>query len=193
MECFCEFNVWGAFHEQFFHRNSSSMEISLYSHPLYKWLQWNFAHGTTAVLSWHVYNFVEVWYTTMELFQNQFSNKLELWWNNRSWNGDQVYVRPYPLHCCIQYCDIFDCIIMVRNCNRLRGPIIFCSNVTSNRTCPTIKGTSHHGLKTHWDKLTNYLPAQRSMMRQLSSYMCQCHSPSKMFKHLLCNEYSGSL
>ena len=31
-----------------------------------KWSLWNFAHGMTAVMSWHVQNFVAMWYPTVE-------------------------------------------------------------------------------------------------------------------------------
>ena len=55
-----------------------------------KWSLWHFAHGTIAVLSWHVQNCIAIWYTTMSLHLNQFSIEFELWWKNCSWNGPQV-------------------------------------------------------------------------------------------------------
>ena len=38
---------------------------------LIQWLQQNFAHGTTAVLSWHVQNFVAIWWPVTELQQGK--------------------------------------------------------------------------------------------------------------------------
>ena len=38
-----------------------------------KWSLLKFAHGTTAVLSWHVQNFLAIWYPTKELNWNQLS------------------------------------------------------------------------------------------------------------------------
>ena len=32
-----------------------------------QWSLWNYAHGTTAVLSWYVQNFVALWYHTIEM------------------------------------------------------------------------------------------------------------------------------
>ena len=32
-----------------------------------RWSLWSFAHNTTAVLSWHVLNFVAIWYPAMQL------------------------------------------------------------------------------------------------------------------------------
>ena len=48
------------------------------------------AHGTTVLVSWHVQNFVVIWYTTVEYHENQFWIDFELLWKNRSWNGPQV-------------------------------------------------------------------------------------------------------
>ena len=45
-----------------------------------KWSLRNLAHGTTAVLSWHVKNFVAIWHLTIELHWNQFFIEFELWW-----------------------------------------------------------------------------------------------------------------
>ena len=52
-----------------------------------KWSLWNFANGMTAVLSWHVQNFVAIRHPTMTLQSNWFSIKFELRWKNHSWNG----------------------------------------------------------------------------------------------------------
>ena len=38
----------------------------------------NFVHDTTAVLSWHVQNFVAVWWLTMELQQGKVCIQFEL-------------------------------------------------------------------------------------------------------------------
>ena len=59
---------WGLFHEQFLHRKIH-IRWKFHSAPIQvvvKWSLWNFAHGMTAVLSWHVHNFVEIWYPAME-------------------------------------------------------------------------------------------------------------------------------
>ena len=56
---------------------------------LVKWLLWNFARDITAVLSWHVQNFVVVLHNTMKLHQNQFSIEFEWWCKNHLWNGPQ--------------------------------------------------------------------------------------------------------
>ena len=57
----------GPFPERFSHRNPISMKIQSVHQVVMGWSLWNFAHGTTAVLSWHVQNYVEIWYSTMEL------------------------------------------------------------------------------------------------------------------------------
>ena len=53
------------FQERFFHGNSNSMEFfSALIDVLVKWSLWNFAHGMTAMLSWHVQDFF-LWYDTL--------------------------------------------------------------------------------------------------------------------------------
>ena len=64
--------IWSVYTSHFisrtiFHQNSNSMEHSICSHPD-KWSLWNFAHGTTAVLLWHVQKFVSVWHVTMQIY-----------------------------------------------------------------------------------------------------------------------------
>ena len=54
---------------------------------LTKWSLQNFAHGLTAVLSWHVSNFVAIWSPTTELQQKEISIEFEMWWKNRQRNG----------------------------------------------------------------------------------------------------------
>ena len=63
-----------------------------------------FWNGTTAVLSWHVQNFVTIWYPAMELHLNQFSIKFGLWWKNHLWNVPltimySVILTHHRLHC----------------------------------------------------------------------------------------------
>ena len=51
-------------------------------------IQWSLkktVHGTTAVLSWHVQQFV-IWWPAMELQQGEVSIEFELWAKNRQWN-----------------------------------------------------------------------------------------------------------
>ena len=43
-----------------------------------KWLLQNFVHATTAVLSWHVQTFVEMWWTVIELQQYEFFMEFSL-------------------------------------------------------------------------------------------------------------------
>ena len=43
-----------------------------------KWSIWSFAHGTTAALSWHVQDFVTIWYPTINLYWNTNSIEFEL-------------------------------------------------------------------------------------------------------------------
>ena len=45
--------------------------ILLSSEFQWKWSLWNFAHGTTTVLSWHVQSFVAILYPSMALHKNQ--------------------------------------------------------------------------------------------------------------------------
>ena len=83
----------GPFHERFFHRDWNSMEISFRSHlSVVKWSLRNVAHGTTAVLSWHVQNFWNVTIhhhgVTLEPIFIYFEIRLE----NCSWNGPQHIV-----------------------------------------------------------------------------------------------------
>ena len=57
--------------------------ILLSSTFLIWWSLQNIAHGTTAVLSWHVQHFVAIWITAAELRLNEISIEFELWWKNR--------------------------------------------------------------------------------------------------------------
>ena len=50
---------------------------------LIQWLLHNFVHGTTAVLSWHVQNFVAIWWPATELWQGEVSIEFELRAKNR--------------------------------------------------------------------------------------------------------------
>ena len=50
---------------------------------LIQWLLQNFVHGTTAVLSWHVQNFVAIWWPATELWQGEISIEFELRAKNR--------------------------------------------------------------------------------------------------------------
>ena len=45
---------------------------------LMQWSLQNFVHGTTAVLSWHVQEFVAIWWPAMELWQGEVSIEFEL-------------------------------------------------------------------------------------------------------------------
>ena len=45
-----------------------------------KWSLRYFAHGTTALLSWHVQNFVAIWYRTRDSNQNHSFVEFESWW-----------------------------------------------------------------------------------------------------------------
>ena len=63
-----------------------------------KWSLRNVAHGTTAVLSWHVRNFVAIPYLSVYLHENQFPSNL----NN---DGKMVrkmgpWIRLFPGMCC---------------------------------------------------------------------------------------------
>ena len=46
---------------------------------LMKWSLQNFAHGTTAMLSWHVQKFVAIWWPATELQQGEIFIVCELW------------------------------------------------------------------------------------------------------------------
>ena len=84
--------IQGIFHKRFFHCNSSSMEITFCCHTSRsEVIAMKFC---TAVLSWHVQNFVAMWYLTMELHSNQVSIKFELRWKNHSRNGPQFNTTP---------------------------------------------------------------------------------------------------
>ena len=50
---------------------------------LIKWSLQNFEHGTTAVLSWHVQNFVAIWWPATELQQDEVSIEFALRAKNR--------------------------------------------------------------------------------------------------------------
>ena len=50
----------------------------------------NFAHNTTAVLSWLVQQFVVITWPRMDLQQNEISLKSELRWKSRKWNRPQI-------------------------------------------------------------------------------------------------------
>ena len=54
---------------------------------LMQWSLQNFAHDTTAVLSWHVQKFVAIWWPATELWQGEISIEFELRAKNRYWNG----------------------------------------------------------------------------------------------------------
>ena len=59
----------------------------------HKWLLWNFAHSTTAVLSWHVQKFVAIWYITTEWNYTQTNFP-----SNLNYNGKivgEMGPRPY--------------------------------------------------------------------------------------------------
>ena len=58
-----------------------------------KWSLQNFAHGTTAVLSWHMQHFVAIGFPAIELQLNKIYIEFELWWKNRQWNGSQYRNR----------------------------------------------------------------------------------------------------
>ena len=60
---------------------------------LIKWSLQNFAHDTTAGLSWHVHNFVVICSTVIELELNEFSIEFELWWKkyDRSPHVSPIY------------------------------------------------------------------------------------------------------
>ena len=67
-------NVWWPIYLRFWGHFTNDFSIvirwkfhSALIRVVVKWLLWNFAQGTTAVLSWHVQNFVAIWYPTMEL------------------------------------------------------------------------------------------------------------------------------
>ena len=50
---------------------------------LIQWSLQNFAHGTTAVLSWHVQKFVAIWWPATALWQGEVSIEFELRAKNR--------------------------------------------------------------------------------------------------------------
>ena len=59
----------------------SNLEMSFCSHPsCNEVIAKDFAHSTTAVVSWHVQNFVAMKYHTMEWQHNQFAIEFELRW-----------------------------------------------------------------------------------------------------------------
>ena len=63
-------------------------------HILTKWSLQNFAHGTTAVLWWHVHNFVAIWWSgdmVIELLLGEVSIEFELWANNDSETGPWLW------------------------------------------------------------------------------------------------------
>ena len=47
----------------------------------------NFAHATTAQLSYHVQILIAITYIQIRWEQNEFSIEFELRWKNCSWNG----------------------------------------------------------------------------------------------------------
>ena len=66
--------IQGIFHKRFFHCNSSSMKITFCCHTSRsEVITMKFC---TAVLSWHVQNFVAMWYLTMELHPNKVPSNL---------------------------------------------------------------------------------------------------------------------
>ena len=83
------------FHWQFSHHNSNVMEILFIFaliQILMKWSLHNFVYDTTAVLSWHVQNFVAIGSPTIELQLNEFPVEFQLWWK-------KSFVKrvPWPL------------------------------------------------------------------------------------------------
>ena len=68
--------IWWKFHFAFIHF-------------VIKWLQQHFAHDMTAVLSWHVQNFVVIIEPQLKFQQNKFTIELKLWMKNHYWNRPQ--------------------------------------------------------------------------------------------------------
>ena len=64
------------FMKDFFYHKSKNMIRwkfnSVLIQVVFKWLLWNFVHGTTAVLSLHVLNFGVIWFQTKELTKTKF-------------------------------------------------------------------------------------------------------------------------
>ena len=56
-----------------------------------EWSQLNFARGTTAVLSWHVQDFVAMRSLAIKLQLIEFSIESELLWKNVSEMGSKAY------------------------------------------------------------------------------------------------------
>ena len=77
-----EANIWWKFH-------SALIQVVV------RWSLWNSVHDMTALLSWHVQNFVATWYPTMELHWRQFSIEFQLLWKNCSRNGPQLSVSHW--------------------------------------------------------------------------------------------------
>ena len=77
----CQVVSWSDFTNNF----SIIIQIpSKFHAALVKWSLWNFAHDMTAVLSWHVQNFIAIWHLTIELHWNQLSIEFEFWRKNLS-------------------------------------------------------------------------------------------------------------
>ena len=64
-------------------------------HIISMWSLQNFAHVTTAMLSWHVQNFVVIWSTIIKLQQNIFTIQLEKCVKNHECDGSWVSCRNY--------------------------------------------------------------------------------------------------
>ena len=69
--------TWGSFHEQF----SIVLHILCKFHSaliqiVVEWPLWNFVHGMTTMLSWHVQNFVAIWNPQWNYTKTNFSSNL---------------------------------------------------------------------------------------------------------------------
>ena len=71
---------------------------------------WNFAHGTTAVLSWHVQNCITIWYPTLKLHPNQFSIEFGLQRKSCTWKGPQASMSSGTWFHCFIPC-LFKCML----------------------------------------------------------------------------------
>ena len=78
------FLIQGPISLTIFHRNG---KFILLSSKFCEVIAVKSAHGATAVLSWHVQNFIAIRYLTMELHENQYAIEFDVRWKNRSWNG----------------------------------------------------------------------------------------------------------
>ena len=83
----CLMDVCGGGHrtDDFSPKNTNFNKIKFcFIHILGIWLPQNFAHAMTAVLSWHVQNFVAICWPEMELSQTVISIRFDFWVEN-SW------------------------------------------------------------------------------------------------------------